>query len=114
MRVLLSLTAFLVLPPGTALQAEDRINFARDIRPILSANCYQCHGADDASREADLRLDVRKAAIEKQGESAAIVPGDPLASDMVRRITSEDDDIIMPPKDSGKSLKPQQIVLLNR
>lgn len=68
------------------------LSYNRDIRPILSENCFACHGPDKASREAKLRLDVREAAIEKE----AIVPGDLKKSDLIFYINSQDEDEIMP------------------
>jgi hypothetical protein len=90
--------------------ADDAIEFNRDIRPILAEACYACHGPDSASRQADLRLDQRDAAI----EMLAIVPGDPDASEMIRRILSTDDTERMPPPDSKKTLTEAQKQLLVR
>src|SRR3954467_10113523 len=85
-------------------------DFNRDVRPILAENCFLCHGPDDGTRKAKLRLDVRDAAL-KGGKSgtAAIVPGKPTESALVARITSPDPEQRMPPADSKKSLTPQQI-----
>lgn len=80
--------------------AADRASFDRDIRPILSSNCFPCHGPDGAAREADLRLDQRELAI----ESGAIVPGDVDASEALRRIRSADPSEQMPPPESKKQL----------
>lgn len=96
-----------------ALAADD-IDFNRDIRPILSENCFQCHGPDSGTREADLRLDRQEDAVADRGGYAAIVPGDIEASEFVRRIESTDPIDQMPPSDSHKSLKPEQISLLKR
>lgn len=82
--------------------------YNRDIRPILVENCFSCHGADSAARQADLRLDQRDAAI----EASAIVPGKPQDSALVRRILSADPDEVMPPPSSHKSLKPAEKELL--
>jgi hypothetical protein len=99
---------------GACAQAADEIEFNRDIRPILSENCFQCHGPDSGTREADLRLDRQEDAMADRGGYAAIVPGDEEASEFVRRITSEDEFEVMPPLDSHKTLKPEQIALLKR
>jgi hypothetical protein len=80
--------------------AHAELRFNRDIRPILSDHCFQCHGPDLRQRKAKLRLDVREDAT----SSGAIVPGDPEASEMVKRITHADADERMPPPDSGHSL----------
>src|SRR3954451_16763484 len=79
--------------------------FNRDVRPILSENCFLCHGPDDGSRKAKLRLDGRDFAL-KGGKSgaAAIVPGKASESPLVARITSQDPDKAMPPRDSKKTL----------
>ena len=90
--------------------AEERVDFNRDIRPILSENCLLCHGRDQESREADLRLDNFDDAI----DSGAIVPGDADASEFVVRITSDDPDQIMPPSDSEKSLTDVEVELVKR
>ena len=84
--------------------------FNRDIRPILAENCFPCHGPDSAAREADLRLDKRKSAI----DMGAISPGDVEGSELVRRILSDDDGEIMPPADSHKQLTTEQKKLLQK
>jgi hypothetical protein len=88
---------------------ESTVDFNRDIRPILSENCYHCHGPDEASREADLRLDTEEGAKEY-----AIVAGDAESSDVMDRVLSDDDDVLMPPPDSERSLTKEQIELLRR
>ncbi|MGB7343582.1 MAG: DUF1553 domain-containing protein [Pirellulaceae bacterium] len=94
----------------TALPAEEAaVNFNRDIRPILSENCYHCHGPDESAREADLRLDTEDGAKE-----SAIVEGEPESSEVIERITSDDADLLMPPADSERSLTNEQIVLMRR
>ena len=85
-----------------------RVEFNRDVRPILSDNCYYCHGPDKNHREADLRLDVRESAIELE----AIVPGRPDDSELVARIMSEDRDEMMPPRSAHKTLTVHQKDLL--
>lgn len=89
--------------------ADAGIDFNRDIRPILSNNCFFCHGPDEKHREADLRLDTKAGAF-----ASAIVPGKLKESALIERIISTDDDIKMPPADSGKSLKPEEIELIKR
>lgn len=93
----------------------DDINFSRDILPLLSNNCFKCHGPDEANREAGLRLDQHEASLEKldSGETA-VVPGKSDASELFRRIASNDPDIRMPPVDSGKSLTKAQIELIQK
>lgn len=94
--------------------APAKIEFNRDIRPILSDNCFFCHGPDPKHREGELRLDLRDAATADRDGSRAVVPGKPDESSLVTRITSTDADVMMPPADSNKKLKPEQIELLRR
>src|SRR5687768_2687890 len=74
------------------------VQFNRDIRPILSDNCFTCHGPDQNKRKAKLRLDQRENAIEK----GAIVPGKPDESELIRRLLTDDPEDQMPPEDSTK------------
>ncbi len=90
----------------------DEVDFARDIRPILSDNCYHCHGPDEETREADLRLDTKEGLFRNDGNLAVVTPNQPQASELIRRIVSVDADEKMPPPDSQRSLTPQQIELL--
>jgi hypothetical protein len=90
--------------------AEAKLQYNRDVRPILSAACLACHGPDSASREADLRLDQRDAAI----EMAAITPGDPDGSEMIRRILSDDESEVMPPPELKRPLTDEQKEILVR
>jgi mono/diheme cytochrome c family protein len=90
---------------GLALTAgAGELSFNRDIRPILSENCFYCHGQDGNKRKADMRLDDRAAAIGKK----AFVPGDAAASELVKRIFSTDPDEQMPPPDSHRILSAAQ------
>jgi len=112
-----------VLAPGWACAAEPeaagqpaRISFNRDIRPILSDNCFACHGPDHANRQAGLRLDVAEQAVaELDSGTRAIVPGDAEASELVARIVSTDPDSVMPPPQAkiGR-LTEAQVQLLTR
>ena len=99
---LLVLTMIASLPAFA--RAEGKLQYNRDIRPILVENCFACHGADSAARKADLRLDKRDAAI----EYGAIDPGKPDASALVERIVSEDADVVMPPPATKKKLTAAQ------
>ena len=88
----------LVVLGGRASAAEPAISFDRDIRPILSDTCYQCHGPDSVHRQAGLRLDRAESATAEAASGAkAIVPGDAAASEMIARIVSDDPDVVMPP-----------------
>ncbi|HEX6986176.1 MAG TPA: DUF1549 domain-containing protein, partial [Planctomycetaceae bacterium] len=108
------LTAVLVTAAATGSAAEPgEIAFNRDVRPILSDNCFFCHGPDPKTREAGLRLDVRESALAAlESGATAIVPGKPDESELVRRITSEDEFERMPPPEHTKRLTPEQIAIL--
>ncbi|MCH7728408.1 MAG: PSD1 domain-containing protein, partial [Planctomycetes bacterium] len=92
----------------------EEVDFARQIRPILSKNCFSCHGHDAKHREAELRLDTRDGAIAKRDGAAAVVPGSSSKSALHARITSDDPDERMPPADSGRELTEEEIDLLRR
>ncbi len=95
--------------------AGAKVDFVRDIRPILSRHCLACHGPDSEHREAGLRLDTPDGATAKLASGArAVVPGDVDESDLVFRITEEDDTVRMPPKKSGDQLRPDEIDKLTR
>ena len=98
----------LIFPP--AAKADDLLDFNRDIRPILSNHCFPCHGPDAKTRQAKLRLDVRRQAIEK----GAVVPGQPRASELLSRIEHSDQVKRMPPATTGKTLTPAQKNKLQR
>jgi Protein of unknown function (DUF1553)/Protein of unknown function (DUF1549)/Planctomycete cytochrome C len=84
---------------------SSRPDFSRDVRPILSQHCFKCHGPDDAAREAKLRLDLRESAIARaESGKTPIVPGQPAASELIRRIDSHDADAMMPPPAANKPL----------
>lgn len=99
----------------SAIAAEPPIRFNSDIRPILSNNCFKCHGPDSSHRKASLRLDDRdKALVPAESGDVAIVPGKPEASELVRRIFSTDPNEVMPPPAANKPLTSAQKALLNR
>ena len=85
----------------------DRVSFHKEILPILSRNCFSCHGENEEKREADLRLDQAK--IATAGKTPAIVRGKPEKSEVVARITSDDPDYMMPPPESEKTLTKAQV-----
>lgn len=95
---------------GFLASADEPIDFNRDVLPILSENCFACHGFDESSREADLRLDTREGAI----ASLAIVPGKPDESGLIERITADDPDERMPPADSNKKPLDDQAIKILR
>jgi hypothetical protein len=94
--------------------ADEPVEFNRDIRPLLSARCFHCHGPDAQQRQADLRLDTRDGATVDRDGSFAIVPGKPEQSSLFVRITSRDDDERMPPADVGAPLTAQEQDLFHR
>ncbi|MDB5307325.1 MAG: Planctomycete cytochrome [Gemmataceae bacterium] len=91
-------------PPG----AGRKIDFARDVRPILADNCFACHGPDEKTRKADLRLDTRDGLL----GGHTVGPGPAAKSELVARVTAKDPDEVMPPPKSGKKLTPEQIATL--
>jgi len=99
---------------SSVLHADDVIDFNRDIRPILSNNCFLCHGPDDKERKADLRLDTPEGAFADLGGYAAVVRNQPEKSELIQRITAKNPGEMMPPRKTGKSLKPLEIELLTK
>ncbi|MEX0793193.1 MAG: DUF1553 domain-containing protein [Pirellulaceae bacterium] len=100
---------------GGLAWGDDAVEFNRDIRQILASNCLMCHGPDEETREAGLRLDQREAAIgELESGLVAIIPGQPDESELLQRILSDDAGEQMPPPHLGKHLKPAEIDLLRK
>jgi hypothetical protein len=92
-----------------------KVDFNREVRPILAKNCFPCHGQDEAKRAKGLRLDRRESAIKPLKDGAtAIVPGDPDSSDLVLKITEEDETLRMPPRKAGSRLTSAEVALLSR
>ena len=108
----------LILPISVAVGAEAlpaKVDYNRDIKPILSNNCYACHGPDAKRVKAGLRLNsFRGATTELKSGERAIVPGDLVESALVYRITAKDVDERMPPADSNKKLTARQVALLKK
>src|SRR6266496_3605753 len=102
-------------PLMAAPRETPKVDFNRDIRPILSDHCYACHGPDENKRKAGLRFDRPEEALKtlKSG-NRAIVPGDVDKSTLVQRLTSRDPDEVMPPPKEGKPLRAAQVELLIR
>ena len=95
---------------AVAMTPQGKVHFNRDIRPLLSENCYYCHGPDPKHREGKLRLDDRAAALAKE----AFIPGKPDDSELIKRILTTDEDDLMPPPKTHKTLKPEQKELFKR
>ncbi len=94
--------------------AGKKLDYARDVRPILSDNCFACHGPDAKARKAELRLDRKNDAFRDRDGYAVIVPGDIDASAIVERLKTDDKSLLMPPKKFGKTLKKEQIETIER
>lgn len=111
-------------PPDSPAKPDDAVHtnpstpalvdFNRDIRPILTQHCALCHGPDPSSRKADLRLDERDGAVSPRGDRPpVIVPGEPQASELIRRVTERDPGLRMPPE-GRDALTPREVDLLRR
>ena len=105
-----TLLTVLSILPWMEVPAAEPVSFVRDIRPVLSDKCFACHGPDENGREADLRLDVRDAAI----EYGAIEAGSATDSLMIERILEEDDELRMPPPQSHKVVSAEELKLIKR
>jgi mono/diheme cytochrome c family protein len=111
----------LVMSSSVSLAAEpatsrlSKVDYNREVRPILAKNCFACHGQDEAKRAKGLRLDRRESAVKplKSGETA-IVPGDPDSSELILKVTDEDETLRMPPKKSGNRLTSAEVEILRR
>ena len=104
----------MLLGPAWVCRAESPLDFNRDIKPILSDNCYHCHGPDASSREAELRLDQKESVLSQRDDYWIVQPGKPDESELIARLTTSDSDMLMPPVDSGKELTAEQIELMRR
>ncbi len=97
-----------------ATGTEKGVDFNREIRPILSDTCFTCHGPEEKSRQANIRLDVKDDAFADRGGYRIIVPGKSAESKLYQKISAKDEALRMPPVWSGKSLTPKQIELFRR
>ena len=116
-----TVVCLLVYLPGGgpfAVASETReaptVQYNRDVRPILADKCFHCHGPDAATRQADLRLDERGDATADRDGHRAIVPRKQTSSELIRRVSSTNDDERMPPPDSGPTLTDEEIDILRR
>ena len=109
------LLCFVLLATGQRLSAVEPVDFGREVLPLLSENCFHCHGPDAGARKADLRLDTKEGAFLKNKDgAAALVAGDPARSGLVERIFSHDRDELMPPPKSNRKLSDKERALLKR
>jgi mono/diheme cytochrome c family protein len=106
-------TCWIVANPSTA-SAQSTIDFAKDVLPILSTNCFACHGPDEHDRQADLRLDLEDSAKAKYVDGHPILSGEPENSTLLARVTSVDPDAVMPPPSTHKKLTPAQVSILRK
>ena len=110
------LTLGVLLPASSLVHAaetvEPPVRFSRDILPILSDNCFHCHGPDEKARKAKLRLDTQEGAFRKT--DPILVAGKSSESELIKRIITKDPDDLMPPLKSNRKLTAQQIELLKR
>ncbi len=109
-----SVLACLLIAPSLLCAEEPKVDFGRDVRPILSENCYHCHGQDGKKRMAGLRLDTPEGATVERGGRSALVPGQSAASGIYQRITAEQPARRMPPVSSNRKLTSEQIDILKR
>ncbi len=113
--VIVMLAALLAAGHALADSPKAKIDYNRDIRPILSDACYACHGPDEEQRKAGLRLDTPEGALAELKDGVkAIVPGAPDESELIFRIEEDDPSIHMPPAKSGKTLTPDQVALIRK
>ncbi len=91
------------------------VDYQRDVQPILAERCFHCHGRDAATREGGLRLDLRESALEGgDSGSPAIVPDKPEESELIRRVTCDDEDEAMPPAEEDKRLSDAQVEIFKK
>ncbi|MEC7430267.1 MAG: PSD1 and planctomycete cytochrome C domain-containing protein [Planctomycetota bacterium] len=107
-----SIFSSLIAVFSVPLLADERVDFNRDIRPLLSDRCFACHGPDENTREADLRLDIADGVV--QGDSTVVQANDLEASELYQRIISDDVDIVMPPPSTNKPLSESEKDLLKK
>lgn len=107
-------TLVICLLPFISEASDDEVSFNYDIRPIMSDTCFLCHGPDEVTREAGLRLDIREEAISDRDGEAAIIPGNAEDSLMMWMITAEDEEDVMPPPSHLRSLTDEEKDLFRR
>lgn len=109
------ITAIVLIANISSGNDQAAVDFRSEVLPLLSDRCFLCHGPDEGTREADLRLDSRDDAIADRDGTFAVKPGDPDASQILTRLTTSDADLAMPPADSGqKRLTSEEIDIVRR
>src|SRR5688572_20524475 len=112
--VWMRLTAYFLVAVPLSLFA-DKVDFNRQIKPLLSDRCYKCHGPDETARKAKLRLDQKEGAFKKLDDDMFVIkPGDLAKSEVFRRITTSDPDDLMPPPKSNLHLSRDEIEIIRR
>lgn len=99
---------------GVGVSPCNATPFDREVRPVLARHCFKCHGPDEAAREAELRLDLESGAKADLGGYAAVAPGNPVGSELMKRVRSQDPDLRMPPPESGAALTENEIEILEK
>lgn len=110
--LLLPCAPFALAQPGAPVNSK--VSFAREVAPIISSKCYHCHGQDEHSRKAELRLDLRAEAVREHDGVRAIVPGKPSESALIERILSKDKDEVMPPPKEGHAITAAEAEILKK
>jgi hypothetical protein len=105
---------FFSLAGACLAAAPGQVDFSREVRPILSENCFQCHGPDEKARKAGRRLDTLEGALAEKEGVRAVVPGDPGKSELLARVGSSDPEEVMPPPKTHKKVMPAQAEILRR
>ncbi len=109
------LAALAPIAQGAGPAPEPKVDFHFQVRPILSDKCFKCHGPDTSNRKAGLRLDIKEGAFgESESGEIPVVPGKPGQSELLRRITSDDESEQMPPRSVDQALSPAEIAILRR
>lgn len=108
------LAATILIAQAAERPRSPSVQFNRDIRPLLSDNCFTCHGPDASKRQADLRLDLHEDLLGAKPGEGPVVPGKPEESELLKRLLAEDADERMPPPDSGRQLTKEQIERVRR
>jgi len=98
--------AFIPAAPAADAPKARKVDFTREVRPILT-RCFQCHGPDEKARKGKLRLDTRAGAV-----ASVVVPGKPDESELIARVVSTDETLVMPPKKVGKGLSAAEVATL--
>jgi hypothetical protein len=113
-RAIAACAAILIIIPRAqaATDSSPAINFSRQVLPVLSDNCFKCHGPDEKARKAHLHFDSREGAFRIKDGKSVIVPGDSGKSELIRRLSSTDPEVIMPPPKSGRTLSPAQVAAI--